>query len=188
MNAKKNRYFKIGLVVVLALVFIAALANSVISIRRSPPPPPPPRNVAAARQPSTAHTPVQPVPPLAAAQSSAAAMPQANNNRTWPRFELEQIIAYDPFASGNPAQAVAADPAQSGTPGNDSTPRTTKTGKEGTAKRENDLESRIYAVYQRGGNTAALVGSRTMRPGDQIEGTGRIVEVDQGGVMLEVRK
>jgi len=45
-----------------------------------------------------------------------------------------------------------------------------------------------HAVYQRGGQTAALIGSKTVKPGDQLEGAGRVVDVDQAGLMLEVKK
>jgi hypothetical protein len=198
MSAKQTSYFKIGLVIVLAIVFVGALANSVLTIRRASPPVPPPARHAAKPQPLPA-APVSSPPQAAAAPRTVAAPPatpaikeiqQSPTTETskpaWPEFTLDEIIAYDPFAiakSGDPAapsRSTASGDTKAAIPGATDDPKAAESG--------SALPSRIHAVYQRGGKTAALVGSKTIRPGDDLEGAGRVVEVDQGGLMLEVKK
>jgi hypothetical protein len=191
MNTKQSGYFKIGLVVVLALAFVAALGNSVMKISRSSPPPlPSPRASAAVPQPEPAHAVSQPAAPLVATPTPSAALPGTPSKRTWPRFELAEIIAFDPFSNGKPVESLSAikTAGQNAAEGKQVGRGNTESGKGGSTKGDADFNGRIHAVYQRGGHTAALVGAKTVRPGDQLEGAGRVVEVDQGGMMLEVRK
>jgi hypothetical protein len=196
MNAKQTSYFKIGLVVVLAIVFAGVMANSVLKIVRASPPPPRPARHAARPQP-------QPIPspspaPHAAAPAPAAPpttqapseVPKGSSSRpAWPKFALDEIIAYDPFAiakagdtaGSSKSSAPAAGDARSAT-------AATEESKAAPTGSQPALTGRIHAVYQRGGQTAALIGSQTIRPGDQLEGAGRVVEVDQSGLMLELNK
>jgi hypothetical protein len=187
MNAKQIGYFKVGLVVVLAIVFAGVVANSVMTIRRaSPPPAPSPRQAMAA-----APKPAEPAAAIAEAAPGANETSKAEESkRVWPKFELAEVIAYDPFAIAKPPDAVAA--LKSGSLTSADGKETIATSTDGAAAAKSEPESsftgRIHAVYQRGGKTAALVGSKTVRAGDNLDGAGRVVEVDQNGLMLEVNK
>ncbi len=185
MNAKQNGYFKMGLVVVLALVFIGAVGNTVMTIRKaSPPPPPPPRrSVDAASRP-----PAPPVAPVAAAETTNAPAATPISKTAWPHFELAQIVAFDPFQDAKQVAAAAIAKSAGAIAGEDPARASSAPASAASGKSEPASSARIHAVYQRGSHTAAVVGSKTMRPGDQIEGAGRIMEVDQGGVVLEIRK
>jgi hypothetical protein len=194
MNAKQTTYFKIGLVIVLAIVFVGAVANSVLKIVRASPPPP--SRHAAKPQPRPAASPsaaphaAAPAPPAPATTQTPSEVPKDNSSRpAWPIFALDEIISYDPFAiakAGDPAgssksSAPAAGNARSAAAATDESTNA-------PSGSQPALTGRIHAVYQRGGQTAALIGSKTIRPGDQLEGAGRVVEVDQSGLMLELKK
>lgn len=191
MNTKPNNHSKIGLVAVLALVFVAAIGNCVMTMSRSsPPPPPPPRGSVAAPQSALAHAASPPAAPLVVSQAPSTPLPETPNKRIWPRFELTEIIAFDPFSSGKPGPSLGTvtTAGQNASESKEAARGNVESGKAGSKTRDPDFGGRIHAVYQRGGHTAALVDAKTVRPGDQIEGAGRVVEVDQGGMMLEVRK
>jgi hypothetical protein len=173
MNQKPG-YFKIGLVIVLALVFLLAIGHSVRSVWGGPPAAP----IGA----------VGGVPATPAAVQEPTRPPQATTQQPWPIFELADIIAFDPFGSGQPEEPP---PAARGLTASAS-PATNEAGEASAGGRTTAGEAnaaplgRIQAVYQRGGRSAVIVDSRTLRAGDSIEGTGRIIEVDQGGVTVEV--
>ncbi len=202
MNAKQTNYFKIGLAIVLAIVFVGALTNSVLSIRRaSTPIPSPPRHVAKAQplpasSASAASHPAAPsrtviAPPAPPVTKEIQPTPPAETGKSaWPKFTLEEIIAYDTFAIGKSTDPAAPSNSTTSTSGTASGSARAGTGEAKAASAESDsvFAGRIHAVYQRGGRNAALVGSKTIQPGDQLDGAGRVVEVDQGGLMLEVKK
>jgi hypothetical protein len=197
MNTKQTSYSKIGLVVVLAIVFVGVMANSVMTILRPSSPPPPPIRHAAKLQHQPA-TPQPTAPRPAASASATIAMAQApseapkdhSSKPVWPKFALDEIIAYDPFAVAKLVDPVASLKSAGAASGDAKSAASAATDDSKAASPESGptLTSRVHTVYQRGGKTAALVGSKTIRPGDQLEGAGRVVEVDQGGLMLEVKK
>jgi hypothetical protein len=197
MNSKQTSYFKIGLVILLAILFVGAMANSVMTINRASPPPPPPIRHATksqVQQPGLASTTPHATAAATVTSSTVQAtseMLKANSNKPiWPTFALEEIIAYDPFAiakAGDAGIGIKSTTLGSG----DATAATapaTEDAKLASIESERASAPRIHAVYQRGGQTAALAGSKTIRPGDTIEGAGRVVEVDQSGLMLEIKK
>jgi hypothetical protein len=196
MNAKQSSYFKIGLVIVLAIVFVGVMANSALPILHPSPPPLPPNRHAAKSQPqpapssspaSHAATPV-PAGPVTA-QAPSETLKDNTSKQAWPKFALDEIIAYDPFAiarASNPDGSSKSTPQASGD--TKSAAAATNDSKAASSESGPALTGRLHAVYQRGGRTAALVGSKTIRPGDDLEGAGRVVEVDQSGLMLELKK
>src|SRR4051794_4396955 len=100
MNAKQTGYVKIGLAVALAIVFVAVVANSALTISRSAPPPPRPA-APHAGTPSPQVTPrvtqsAAPVP-MAEPWAEGSQLQSETSSRTWPVFKLDEIIAYDPF-------------------------------------------------------------------------------------------
>jgi hypothetical protein len=194
MNAKQTTYLKIGLVIVLAIVFVGVMANSVLKIVRASPPPPALHATNAHPRPAPSRS---PAPHTAAATPPATAAPQApseisnesSSKGAWPKFALDEIIAYDPFAiakAGEPAGSSKSTTQAS----DDAKSAAAATGDPKAASSESGpaLTGRVHTVYQRGGRTAALIGSKTIRPGDDLEGAGRVVEVDQSGLMLELKK
>jgi hypothetical protein len=192
MNAKQYNYLKVGLAIVLAIVFVGAVANSVMTINRASPPPPARRVATTTIQPAAQPTAVprsatsSPTPIIAAVSIET---PQAATGGViWPNFTLDDIIGYDPFAIAKTADTTAV--SREGVPGDakQSTVGASDNSKGPATVSESSFAGRIHAVYQRGGKTAALVGSKTVKPGDDLEGAGRVVEVDQAGLMLEVKK
>src|SRR4051794_2321069 len=113
MNAKQTNYLKIGLVVILAIVFVGVMANSALTILRPAPPAPPTRNASSA---DVHATPAKPVPAAhtAAVPSATPATemphgsPPETNKSAWPKFALEEIVAYDPFAVAKPVDIAAS--------------------------------------------------------------------------------
>jgi hypothetical protein len=198
MNTKQTRYIKIGLVVVLAIVFVGVAANSVLTINRPSPPPSPQRPPRAASSGALAPpAAAQATPPLVPAATSPSdpraeappplTKPEASK-RTWPTFELAEITAYDPFSTSKALDAVASSKSRplSAGEGNEALPTAGPDSTPGDVR--SAFTERIHAVYQRGGQTAALIGTKTVRAGDELDSGGRIVEVDQDGVLLEVKK
>ncbi|HEY2413098.1 MAG TPA: hypothetical protein VGI40_12690 [Pirellulaceae bacterium] len=190
MNAKQTSYFKIGLAVVLAIVFVGVMANSALTILR---PSPPPNRQAAKSQPPPASPATHAAAPAPSAPVTAQAPSETlkdnSSKQAWPKFALDEIIAYDPFAIAKAADPAALSKSSAAAAGDTKTATAaTDESKTASSASETALTGRIHTVYQRGGRTAALIGSKTIRPGDQLEGAGRVVEVDQSGLMLELKK
>jgi hypothetical protein len=195
MNAKHTNYLKIGLVIVLAIVFVGVMANSVLKIVRASPPPPPTRHAANAQprpaesQLPTAHAPASLAAATAAPQAPSEISKEGSSKGAWPKFALDEIIAYDPFAIAKAGDTAGSSKSTTQASGDTkSTAAATNDSKAASFESGPALTGRIHTVYQRGGRTAALIGSKTIRPGDDLEGAGRVVEVDQSGLMLELKK
>jgi hypothetical protein len=195
MNAKQSNYFKIGLVIVLAIVFVGVMANSALSILHpSPPPLPPNRHAAKSRpQPAPSSSPAShPAAPAPAGPVTVQALTETLKDNTskqaWPKFALDEIIAYDPFAIAGASNPAGSSTSTTQASGDTKSAAAATNDSKAASESGPPLTGRIHAVYQRGGQTAALIGSKTIRPGDDLEGAGRVVEVDQSGLMLELKK
>src|SRR4051794_21097709 len=97
MNTTKAQSVKIALVVVLAIGFLAAITNNARHLSSAP-------SVSQARAAATAAKREQP------AVADGNHKPQT---RTWPVFELTDLVAYDPF---EPTLTAAQRPAAVGAP------------------------------------------------------------------------
>lgn len=109
----------------------------------------------------------------------AAASPEA---RPWPKLTLQQAWEHDPFA---PPPALAKKVEQA------AEDQAAQKRQRETAQRRQEQETALAALRAKGttvvlrgpqGN-AALMGNRTVRPGDVVDGF-RVVSIDSDGVLL----
>lgn len=124
--------------------------------------------------------PVTPVPPLrlqpvsAPADASGSPATQITGRTVWPRIELEQVIAFDPFSPRGVAPAAQT--------------LLVESESEETAEMEPTQvakpAARVQAIYRSGNRTAALIESRHVIPGEMLDGR-RILEIDATSVLLE---
>jgi hypothetical protein len=175
MSANPKR-FQVALAAVLAVVFLAVAGNTLYSLtaRTTAPPPPPP---AAGRS--------------RAPEATVAAAPAGErHDRVWPTFELAKITAYDPFALPGNGLPEEADPAASAAAGPTNLAAggalNGSPGELPGGEKAHPLTGRIKAVYRRGDRAAAIIDSRTVHPGDTLDGAGHILDVDHRGVTVQL--
>jgi hypothetical protein len=176
MNQKHPAYIKLAIVVVLAVVFLLAVGNSIRTIGGLPSAPPVhPRR--ATKQPEVF--------------PRVDSIAQGSPRQLWPTFNLMDIIANDPFAiapadnkaTGSSSPTAAQEVTKTSGGGIDTPSHATPAGEKSAA-----FAGRVQAIYRRNGRSAVIIDSRTLQPGDTIEGGGRIVDVDQHGVTVEIKE
>ena len=171
-----KRRIMIAAIPVLVAILAAALYNN-LSPRSA--------SIASPAPPTVSQKPA--APGMADSAASTPVVLSITANR-WPEFELEDIISFDPFtpnASAN--REVAAGQSSNGSPsgasiGDSAAP----TAANGVSAPQQALPSKVQAVYQRGDNTAAIVGSRVVQPGDTLDEGATVVAVHARGVIVDL--
>lgn len=131
--------------------------------------------------------PSAPSPSAAVSSGAEIASPlqasKTSSPRTWPHYPLAAIIAADPFT---PVQVTTLDPSAEIATTPPLEVQAEPTPSPETASRwEHLLHEKISAVYVRGTRTVALMGSRVVQIGDELEGGLRVVAVDADGILVE---
>lgn len=120
-------------------------------------------------------------PSAPAAKSVASSKEkQQSTRRTWPVVNLEEALAYDPFAEQQISQSSANDKGQMAKVAAGPVPSQSM---EANEEKSDLLNERVQSVVSGGQGAAALVGDRIVRVGDTIDGF-EVVAIDKGGVRL----
>jgi hypothetical protein len=108
---------------------------------------------------------------------------------TWPAFALEEILQHNPFDLPHSlTENLSATPDEIADESEEELNRQREAERQRLAKQEAALsklqKSGMTVYFEDTHGSAAIIGSRRVRPGDLIEGF-RVVEVKPDGVVLE---
>jgi hypothetical protein len=165
---------KLGVVAVLATVLMVVL---VFQVSSSGTPTTASQERAAGRRKPPLRVPPQPTAPAAQADQPSAEKP------SWPPITLEEAIQHDPFAvAKKPAAAAPPKPAQPVKA--DTHPRQTEERKLRTKQALENLRGKgVKMVLLDGSERVAIVGDRSIRVGDVLDGL-RVVSITLRGITL----
>lgn len=146
-----------------------------------------------ARRPKTAEGNPRPTPrpnrSAQTAQKSPSPPVRQLPTRTWPTLERAEVLRYDPFAL--PAAFSLHQPTVAASQGkhDDEAARRQKELKQKQARRDQIIarlqQEGVKAVFGGGSEaTVAVVGTKTIRVGDKLEGF-RVLAIGPNGVVLE---
>jgi hypothetical protein len=101
---------------------------------------------------------------------------QASDENRWPTFEIDQVVAFDPFDPFPPAAVeLPANPSSSGEPqqadSNTSTSNPSALGK-------------LQAIYRDTHGTVAIFESRVIHVGDVLPDGGRVIAIEAGEIVV----
>ena len=107
----------------------------------------------------------------------------------WPRIDLKEIVASDPFvpwlsSDSEPASVVAKTNAISSANANSTTEGNSITTVDEPAA---ILNEKIQALYQDDTGSAAIVDSRIIRPGDALDGGFEVVGITSEGIIVKLQ-
>lgn len=125
-----------------------------------------------------------PSPPVAAvsANSSESGAPQPQQ-RPWPTVDLEQLVRFSPF---DELPSLARRDLPTTPPGEPPAPVLPDAAEEQPGTASWLPPSKVDAVYQSPRGIVAVIDSRVVRPGDWLEGGGRVVSISVSGVLVEL--
>lgn len=171
--ADRWRHQKLAAIPILALVLAGMLYRNFAGGSDAPPfAPPPPRLMRV---------------PLHGATAVVPNLISKLDAKQWPKIELEEIIARNPFGTWNSTDvnsAVASSSSTSaqkiGSPSADSREPTNQIKLTETVTTE-----KVQALYRDAAGAAAIVDSHVIRPGDALEGGFKVIEVTNDGITVK---
>lgn len=170
-SADPWRRHKLVAIPILAFVLAIMMVRNFAGTGTSPPITPPPR------------------PPRIPAPTATVIAPNQGANHVaaqWPKLDLDDIIAKNPFGPWNAsdrsrsASANQAEPAQTASL-RSADPRETSSANE---QSETTPTEKVQAVYHDDAGTAAIVDSHIIRSGDALDGGVKVIDVTFDGITI----